>query len=152
MVKHRLRYEVDQAVFERPGREAHTTVAQQAEVAKDIALAQQVVELTVAPGDLHRSAADIAELLMHGVKLKNGRAGLEVADLNLPGDLVQQLLRQPVKGRKAPHMLADFQQFRFHGVLRAVAVAGSRTLPGPPPSDYRKHGAEASGCKALAVS
>ncbi|MNP23209.1 hypothetical protein D3C76_1159100 [compost metagenome] len=113
--------EVDQAVLDRPCRQAHLVPAQQAELAEHLALGQAVVQLAVAPVDLHRAAADVVQLPDRFAIAEDVATGLEIADLDLPGDLVEGFVGQPVEGGEATQVVAYFDQLDLHPGLLAGA-------------------------------
>src|SRR5690606_18010812 len=115
--------EVDQAVFQRPGREAYPAVTAQARLAEDVTFAEAVEQLAIGPVDLHRATADIVQLVEGSVIVQNGGSCLEVANLSLARNIVQSFFRQLVKGREAAEVVADLDQFDLHGHLPARTLA-----------------------------
>ncbi|MOA55478.1 hypothetical protein D3C78_1792780 [compost metagenome] len=95
--------------------------AQQAELAEHLALGQTVVQLAVAPVDLHRAAADVVQLPDRFAIAEDVATGLEIADLDLPGDLVEGFVGQPVEGGEATQVVAYFDQLDLHPGLLAGA-------------------------------
>src|SRR5690606_18732220 len=83
--------EVDQAVLQRPGREAYPAVTAQARLAEDVTFAEAVEQLAIGPVDLHRATADIVQLVEGSVLVQNGGACLEVAHLGLAGNIVESV-------------------------------------------------------------
>src|SRR5690606_30781029 len=115
--------EVDQAVFQRPGREAYPAVTAQACLTEDVTFPKTVEQLAIGPVDLHRATADVVQLADLDALLENRRACLEVAHRGLTRDRIQGLCGGLVTGRGWDGGVAGRGPFVLHGPLPA------RTLP-----------------------
>src|SRR5690554_3649402 len=109
---------VDQAVFDGFGGEAHFLIAQQAELAKDFAFADAVVELAGAPEDFHRTAADVVQPVVLLAQLQNLGAGPVIGYFDTSDDAVKQLFGHFVKGGVLGDVIADVEQLGLHGLSR----------------------------------
>ena len=100
-------YVIQQRVFDSLGGEAHAVASQQAEMTKDIALGQAVIEVAIAPEYLHRAAAHVMQLVDFLVEGQDLGAGLAVADFYLAGDIIEYLFGQLVERREAAEVVAN---------------------------------------------
>src|SRR5690554_2253589 len=117
--------EVDQRIFQCPGRETHPATPAQAGLAEYIAFTQPVEQLAIAPIDLYRAAANIVQLGKLLILFQDRRAGLEVTHLRVSGKVVQNVVRQFIKGGEATEMVANLDQFDLHGQLSAGGLKDS---------------------------
>ena len=109
---------VDQAVFNSLGGKAYFLIAQQAELAKDFAFADAVVELAGAPEDFHRTAADVVQPVVLLAQLQNLGAGPVIGYFDTSDDAVKQLFGHFVKGGVLGDVIADVEQLGLHGLSR----------------------------------
>src|SRR5690606_16141453 len=112
-----VRNQVEQAVFDRSSGKTHLVVAQQTEMAKDIALGQTVVKIAVATINLDRSATHVIQMMAFVIEVQNVCLRADVADLDLRCDLIEYVLIQHIEWRKATQVVTYFDEFNLHATF-----------------------------------